>query len=1849
MQGANGGRAGSAVAPLPPALEQKLKRQLQEWRQDLLNLSRRNRALYFKHTKSASFEVVAPGVADLWSRVGESGSKGLTLHIPSERAEVDDGVPQRPPRWEDWVSQLRVTEFLTDKTDPKAIERGAAGLSRKATTEFLDRGIWTLYLGLGFLRWVDADDGASVDSPLLLVPVELSQREDRTAWQLRRSEDDVVVNPSLAMKLEVDYSISLPALDDLEVVTPASVLEATGQVVGGRDGWSVAERAVVTTFSFHKEAMYRDLLDNEAAILSHPMIRMLGLGPDNPGSDELAFDYVPDEELDTKAPPEQLMSILDADASQRRCVVAGRDGHSFVMDGPPGTGKSQTIANLIAELIGNGRTVLFVSEKAAALDVVHNRLQSRGLGPFVLELHSHKATRREVAMILGEALGQRPRATEDFRDHDRNAAADRRMQLSSYAEALNEPRHPFGRSLLTVLGLILDLGDAPVLPLPQVISTDLTSERYQHILDTAKRLGNNWGPVERGDDFLWRDMAVTEMSAAERGRLERLLHDAQEAASALTDAAQSAGGELGLPWHRSESAVRRLARLLTLAETGPVVPDAWLTGPDLDPIFQLATELRKRCQAHDAALDAVGRTAPGATPLPSASNDAFRRAVVGARAVRPALTVPDTWAPADVAGAQQTLRWLASTVGQVKADSEWLAGRFGFARMPTTLSRAGDVAEVATIVGTPTPPDPTWLNPVLQQQLAAAAASLAVIVGDYRNRQAALAEVFTPAVLQVDLVALRQRFGEVHKGLRRLSGGYRGDKRTLAACTVAGKFDRALLPRLDEAIAWQQTTQQLEQTERAHAPVLGANYYRRDQTDFDRINAALEVTGKVLALVGQDLNQGALSSQLALGAQADPNIPTVAQRLKSNLTDLERSGRPAAQALGVDLTGMTMSEISEWATQALDALGSLEAAMQAIATHVGTGKALGACERLVSASEQVHSCAQAVEVRTGAATDLLGDHFAGLDTNWDAVTAAIDWAHDVRRAHGGPLPAVTVRALAARRSAAEVVVPLERWEKLRATVADQFLGQTRAQIEADLQANFDDAVELLGALAETIDDAEEWTVHRAARQELIDQGFAEQVAELESLAPSGSQVQRAISRCVYDQWADTVIRSDPRLEPTRALDRDELLNSFRQLDQGMITGAAARVINECAARRPSSIKGAAQHIKRQAELKRRHKPIRTLLGEAGAVAQQLKPCFMMSPLSVSQYLPPELTFDVVIFDEASQVRPSDAVNCIYRGRQMIVAGDQKQLPPTNFFEAQLASDDELDDDALDPFDSVLDLAKGSGGLPSLPLNWHYRSRHEALISYSNQRFYDGGLWTFPGSVQDAPDVGIGFFKVDGIYRRGTTSDNPIEADAVVDRVLFHTRQHPDRSLGVVTFSSAQESAVVAAIERRAEEEPELRNLATDDRLNGFFVKNLENVQGDERDILIFSIGYGRDEHGKLTMNFGPLNREGGWRRLNVAITRARQRIEIVSSIRATDFTPHDNEGVLHLKGYLDYAERGTETLARDLHDSQGDTESVFEQQVLRAVTAMGYNVVSQVGEAGYRIDLAVRHPDRPGEYVLGIECDGAMYHSSRVARDRDRLRQQVLEGLGWRIYRIWGISWFRDRQRQEERLREEIRAAIEGRPTAQPVVVNEPHEAPKVKLQQVDLEAAPEWVVPYTLASPRRPRTSAAIHLPEARAELRQLIFDVVKVEAPVNHERVLRAVRTAWGVRRTGHRVRQAFDEAVAQSHVTIRQDPDGFLSLVGADEEPDTIRVRKPTAHPETERPIAEVAPIELQAAIVRLVADAHAIEQADLTTAVARIFGWTRKGADIQAVLDRQVEALERSGRLRRQGTSILAGGA
>ena len=510
--------------------------------------------------------------------------------------------------------------------------------------------------------------------------------------------------------------------------------------------------------------------------------------------------------------------------------------------------------------------------------------------------------------------------------------------------------------------------------------------------------------------------------------------------------------------------------------------------------------------------------------------------------------------------------------------------------------------------------------------------------------------------------------------------------------------------------------------------------------------------------------------------------------------------------------------------------------------------------------------------------------------------------------------------------------------------------------------------------------------------------------------------------------------AEPSFRELDGAERTNNVKKFVELDSELQHLAAQELARDHYLKIPRGQTGQLALIRGEINKKSRHMPIRKLLSEAGDAIIQIKPVFLMSPLSVAQFLAPgQLAFDLLLIDEASQIKPSEALGAVLRCKQMVVVGDQKQMPPTSFFDRQVSGDeiDEDEDVSLGSqavhMESILSLCDARA-MERAMLRWHYRSEHPSLIEVSNHEFYDAKLTYPPTPFSGHEGLGLSFVRTNGVYQRGRQRNNPIEADEICEHVLAHIRNYPAQSLGVVALSVAQRDTIDNKMEFLRAEHPEVDRFCAESKEEAFFVKNLENVQGDERDVIFISIGYGKDKDGYFGQNFGPVSSQGGERRLNVLFTRARKRCTVFASISYEDIRSDvsAHQGPRVLKAYLKYAATGD----MDVPQLTGeDMDSPFERDVANVLLSHGYDVEAQVGSAGFKIDLAVRHPERSQDYVLAIECDGARYHSSAWARERDRLRQQVLEGKGWKFHRIWSTDWFYNRDTEVKKLLAAIEVA----------------------------------------------------------------------------------------------------------------------------------------------------------------------------------------------------------------------------
>ncbi|MDB2269271.1 DUF4011 domain-containing protein [Halorubrum ezzemoulense] len=719
----------------------------------------------------------------------------------------------------------------------------------------------------------------------------------------------------------------------------------------------------------------------------------------------------------------------------------------------------------------------------------------------------------------------------------------------------------------------------------------------------------------------------------------------------------------------------------------------------------------------------------------------------------------------------------------------------------------------------------------------------------------------------------------------------------------------------------------------------------------------------------------------------------------------------------------------------------------------------------------------------------------------------------------------------------------------------------------------------------------------------------------------------AFEKRFYTEWLNSVYEQTD-LGSFNADEMERYVEEFRQLDQEQQELAKIEVQHEVTKRRPSlNLEHASSSeqvlVRRETEKQRRHKPLRELFDEAGSFITQLTPCFMMSPLSVAQYLKADsIQFDTVVFDEASQIMPQDAVSSLIRADQAIIAGDTKQLPPTSFFQ----SDVETTEDVREDLDSILE--ETASVLPEKNLRWHYRSRTEELIQFSNYHYYNNSLRTFPENNPDV-ETGVAFEYVeDGVYDRGGSRQNEVEAQRVIDLIEEHADEHSDKSLGVVAFSSAQEQAIRDALAERREENPVLDAFVSqDDVLDEFFIKNLEMVQGDERDRMIFSIGYGPAQDGTLSTNFGPINKSGGERRLNVAVTRAKEHITVVCSMLPgdIDLSGSNSTGAKHFKNYLEYAQKGEQALVRnDQVTGTLDFDSQFEEAVYDALEAEGYDVVSQVQSNSYSIDLAIKHPDQPGNFILGIECDGAAYHSSKTARDRDRTRQMVLENLGWTIHRIWSPDWTSNQEREIRKIIEKVEKLRDGQtfstdesdvPSHEPEILEAGSKVEHDEISEYE-EPSLEWSEQYD--SDKQGMDQAS----------RNSIQDTVTQNGPIKYDTAMQTYLDVWGQSRAGKKVQRIFRNGLDELKKDDKVYERGQFLWPPLDELEFDVRINTDSAT----RTIDEIPLEEIAKAIIVVLQEGGEIEEHDIALETTRLFGYQRRGTRIKTRISEALSLLK-----------------
>ncbi|MFK7819779.1 MAG: DUF4011 domain-containing protein [Planctomycetaceae bacterium] len=1611
--------------------------ELNRLREKLLDLTNRNPLLNYRKTKRRTLQIVDELPNQIFDRLvaqqkifkfspANEISEGEFETLPIELA-VSSESPEK--RHQD--------DRLQTNLAPERLDSVLKYIQNQANSAIQETGVNYLHLAIGLLSWKESDASeAYKSSPLILIPVFIDKyfdkRRGQYAYSVRWSEEDIKFNLSLQKRLERDFGYLLPEFD--QDTNPEAYFDLVEQLINGKDGWQVKRQALLGFFSFHKLLMYLDLAPElwaGADNLDGSIVESIVCGAD---SDDATSLYATDYEIDDDHEANQILLVSDADSSQHSALVDIASGKSLVIEGPPGSGKSQTITNAIANAIHQGKSVLFVAEKLAALKVVQDRLAKLKLDGFCLELHSEAANSRTVFESLRNRLESTYANVLDI-EQRKKRLYQYRETLARYLAASSEPAGPYGTPAYEVFWRIVRLRSEGVPRLREhKIQPDVNQEEFETRKQALQSFADSMDELDNSDGGEWKGFNAYSLKPNDSELVANTLELMKAEAITIRQCYAMLEEDYGLspayvhdrnvPWGDCLQALST-EELALSPEHLPMLSNQSARGETI----ALCGELHERMVARELIDSRI--SCPRDEALRQISP--WKHALVQLNMLSPTLSIQEAKA------SREWLKTAAERLNSIIEIAEKLDGRqLGPVKTLDDYQLAEKKHQLLRhpIVSGGTNLKPEYFLGEFSRQHRAASEHSRLLVSKRERVEDSFHLPSVPARAEITRLMRELRPFATH-WLPWLSSRYRKAKYKLSQF-----WNPARRMSLRQ---WLQALEDLESLERdahefrensAFRNIFGELFDGLD-TDWERLRTLRDWTATATKF---GLDYEACDELLEIRDKSSEELrsKTVTRQREEFVSWV--SNHPHLRNLGLKTDELTSMPLDDVKTH----LSTLETSINSFLQ----------CGILFNANAEATICdlreyAEVLEKSEREISSAALPHWKkllpSLEHNKEdsqALQSAAAWVQKLAEAdlppecfqricmgHGPASLAPLVQVYKDLGSATKEWTKRRSWFEAVGESAPSWLNYEES-IDTDMAC-----LEQIELLLGSMESLPVWIESSRLRERCRSLGILGVIEGVNSSQFSHNQLPAAYELAVLEAVADRVQQSAPELNDFSRHQLGQVRSDFAEQDRALIDVNNTYIAGKAAKRvgpRGNS-KGRVGEltemslIYHEVNKQKRHIRIRDLFARASKSVRELKPCFMMSPLSVAQYLDTgSKQFDLVIMDEASQIKPEDALGAVLRAKQLVVVGDPKQMPPTSFFDK---ASDEVDDEEATQLDNTESILEASMKCfqPVRRLRWHYRSKHESLIQFSNSQFYESDLVVFPSAKSDGGKLGTVHHYIENAhFNKG---ENCVEAEAVANAMVQHLKSGTNESLGVGTFNIKQSALIRELFEQKCESDPLARSALEDLNASSepLFVKNLENLQGDERDVMFISFTYGPDpETGKVFKRFGPMVSEVGWRRLNVLVTRARRRIEVFASMHPSDIGggPGKSRGVNAMRDYLDFASTGS--LPDRVHFSAREPESDFEISVSRVVQSLGLETVPQVGVAGYFIDIGVLSPNSKTDFILAIECDGATYHSSKSARDRDRLREQIIRDRGWEIHRIWSTDWFQNQNHEERRLREKL-------------------------------------------------------------------------------------------------------------------------------------------------------------------------------------------------------------------------------
>lgn len=2094
-----------------------ITRKIDYWMHRLLDLGKRNKMINYRETKRTTMKLTTPCFSELYNRIVKDEEE-LTFKYALDR-DNNVRIYSILTLLEELETPLSV--FIGDiDTETAASERNSIlkHMRSKSRLSIEEQGTNILYVSFGFIEWYNGNGSKAslVKSPLILVPVSLLLKSINSPFVLKRHDDDIVVNPTLAYLFESEYGITLPHFDsdDDDIDDYMQQIET----LANEHGWRVIREASVGLISFQKITMYKDIANNIDKLVNHPLINAIS-GVKNTDND-IDFDITTPDAVSAK----NIYQVLNSDSSQQEAIEYSKRGYSFVMQGPPGTGKSQTITNIISEALAMGKTVLFVSEKMAALQVVYRRLEETNLAEFCLPLHNYKANKVEVLKQIGANLELKPIKVKDSALAELDALQFERDALNSYVHELHTEIEPLQMSCYEVYSKLIALNDIPLLSfelenVETIDQTKLHSFIYNISIysESIKKLNKNI------INNPWKGLSVSVSGLEYKNNMYINLSNAD----VILDSLLALTGELESRYYLKTDYYQNdiIHRNLIVQKYSlmPDVPIEWFNDYDLNNLLFAASHFNSIKSEQKILIEEIEEAFDfNVTKIDTYKSNASLNELIDDLSSLNIIYNADEFV---INNRQQSEKFckLKESLLRYNAFLNTVNSTCG-TYFDEKLASVIAITEFIKIVNQRNAILIRWFDKLCSYNMRLIGSAKDDILTYLQVKKPLIDEItkkFEDSVLNVDAVNIKKKIEYTLNDIKELNVIYAPNDfvcdydnysaklnklvialqnyiqklieiNSICHVDLAANIDSfqividldniinckiKILPiwfddntrqkcadlvenskKIAEKIVQIKTSLTQEWESEAfnydYAPVLlrykteYTNIFKYFKREYHKDKKSMLALNKKVGTKLNDTNFIKFLLTLKELDEAIKEFDSMSSDLNSVLgfmfigvnTDwlsIEK-GIYAVQKVKESLDGCINSDFINFVTKPIldNDIHSLNSAIQIckneldniymfsegiiskdvlnidfndLICHVNeilakvddlhnivapiTDKCLGTLdydsfmiylEKIIEYSNNENHFASR-EMNFAPEFESL---YTGVDTDWETIECGVSAVDSIKTLLGERITdrckqflsqpisdddlnklniAAKVCVNEAKFSAEylkilfvndfadvkidelcllidtilekmdslfgisnEILIKCKKhinynslveylnkitkyrdnqnyidenndknkemfqtmycginsdWEQIiscinyvielkKTPISDSFVSNLifNSEVKPDLynktvqisklitdlqpsvswldnqfdnknkfsQMYMSDVAKRVKACLSHIGIMELWIDYTVRRNECINIGLSSFIDSIEG-RNEFTALEDIFLKRFYNIWLDYAFAFLASLNGFGRNIQDNRVNNFCNLDSKQLQIAQMRIREKLISEMPKGnhllkANDEMSVLKRELSKRSRVMPLRKLFRTIPNILLKLKPCFMMSPLSVSYFLESDIyNFDLVIFDEASQIFPEDAIGAIFRGKQVIIAGDSKQLPPTNFFSSASGDLNDFDTNNEDDYedivsDSILDEAVNT--LPNKTLLWHYRSRHESLIAFSNREIYQNKLITFPSSIDKKSDLGVEYVYVEnGYYEGGGKNCNVAEAQKCVELIRKHIDKFPERTLGIIAFSEKQQVVIENAVNEFRINNPEYEEFFNEEKESPFFVKNLENVQGDERDTIIFSICYAKDINGRMYMRFGPLGNRGGERRLNVAVTRAKYNIKLVGSILPADIdlSRTNSEGIKMLRSYIEFAINGAPALnpVDKTMDSAIENDD-FCDIVADFIIANGYKIKRNVGCSSYKIDIAIISPQNENKYIAGIECDGYSYIQAKSARDRDNLRHSVLSDMGWKMYRIWSSAWIKNSDIEKMALLDFIESAVydmlgDSINDSDAYYDNIIDEVNEQNAEQFD-NNNPYKLNYYAEANCQETNLDGCI---DNNSRIAAHISYVVSIEQPIHLDLLYRRLTPAFGQEKVSDGIKDSINYVIHKVlNERILIDSDNFVWLL-----PKIDPVPRIPQKWHTPRPMEYISNEEAAAAILVICRHSYGLNVDDLMTECALLFGFERRGAKIKAKLETVINYL------------------